>query len=318
MNKIQRELKKVEERTYASETPGEEEPSGTRNAKNTMPFDKVDNAIIAFVASKNEDGPNQSDIIEEIQKNLPGTLGTSRVILLKRIKSLVRHNVLIRRSDPTNRQTKRYYVNKKSLLFELDRYFNSFEDALIDLIQVFVNKHGGPITGDNHEEILFFTVIFELYQHVIGIAMILATFNWRKITNDPVLLNTLYTTLFAKLIRLQEKLSKALEEAGVDTYRNFVISSWMMRPEVIDTGIAIAQKYELPHEPVNRVFDLAWLIGAHVAKYAREKFEKATLYEGVEKVADNNDAKIDKWNTKGGWKEAYLYWKEQEEPQQQK
>jgi hypothetical protein len=320
INKIDREVKKMQQHADPPAIQGEEEPRGRKNA-NTMPFDKVDNAIIAFVASKKEeDGPSQSEIVDEIQKKLPDAIGTSRVILLKRIKSLAKHNVLIGRSDPANRQTIRYYINKKSLLLQLDKYFNNFEDALIDLIQVFAKKHGGPITGDKPEEILFFTVIFELYQHVIGITMTSATFNWRKITNDPVLLNTLYTTLFAKLIRLQEKLSIALEEAGVDTYRNFVLSSWTMRPEVIETGIAVAQKYDLPHEPVNRVFDLAWSIGAPVARYARAKFEKGGAPPGgIGEIADdNNNAKIEMWNSRGGWKEAYLHWKEQQEQQQKK
>ena len=142
-----------------------------------------------------------------------------------------------------------------------------------------------------------------------------ATFSWGKITNDPVLLNKLYRTLFAELIRLQENLSKALEEAGVDTFRNFVSSSWMLRPEVIDEGIAVAEKYDLPKDAINRVFDLAWSIGAPVAKYARVKFEEDAPAEGIAEIADEDDAKIDKWNSSRGWTEAYQYWKEQKERQ---
>jgi hypothetical protein len=273
-------------------------------------FDKIDNAIITFVA-RTKDGPSQSDIVQHIRKELSDLTGTSRVPLLKRIYSLVKYKVLIERVDPKNRQTKRYYINKQSLLLQLDRYFDSFEKALIDLIKAFVKKNGGGggvITGQKPEEIYFFTMIFELYQHVRGIAMTHATFNWPKITNDPVLLNRLYKTLFEKLIRLQESLSKALGEAGVDTYRNFVYSSWMLRPEVIDLGISIAQKYDLQGEALAHAFDLAWSIGASVAKYARLKFEKNPPPKGI----TDNDVDIQKWNAPRGWKEAYLRWKAQE------
>jgi hypothetical protein len=272
-------------------------------------FDKIDNAIITFVASA-KDGPSQSDIVQHVSKELSALTGTSRVPLIKRIYSLVKYKVLIDRVDPKNRQTKRYYINKESLLLQLDRYFDSFEKALVNLIKAFVKKNdSGTITGQNPEEIYFFTMIFELYQHVRGIAMTHATFNWPKITNDPVLLNRLYKTLFGKLIRLQESLSKALEEAGVDTYRNFVYSSWMLRPEVIDLGISIAQKYDLQGKALAHAFDLAWSIGAPVAKYARLKFEKNPPAEGI---TDNDVDDIQKWNAPTGWKEAYLHWKAQE------
>jgi hypothetical protein len=272
-------------------------------------FDKIDNAIITFVASA-KDGPSQSDIVQHVSKELSALTGTSRVPLIKRIYSLVKYKVLIDRVDPKNRQTKRYYINKESLLLQLDRYFDSFEKALVNLIKAFVKKNdSGTITGQNPEEIYFFTMIFELYQHVRGIAMTHATFNWPKITNDPVLLNRLYKTLFGKLIRLQESLSKALEEAGVDTYRNFVYSSWMLRPEVIDLGISIAQKYDLQGKALAHAFDLAWSIGAPVAKYARLKFEKNPPAEGI---TDNDVDDIHKWNAPTGWKEAYLHWKVQE------
>jgi hypothetical protein len=305
---------KKRQHTDAQETIGE----GTDADENSLAFDEVDNAIITFVKSKREeDGPNQTQIVEKIQNNLDSKRGTSRVSLLKRIEALVTYKVLVERPDPKNRQTKRYYVKEENLLLQLHNYFDSFEHSLINLIRVFVEKNGGAVTGQKREEILFFTVIFELYQHVRGIVMTHATFSWAKVTNDPVLLNKLYRTLFAKLIGLQENLSKALEEAGVDTYRNFILSSWMLRPEVIDEGIVIAQKYDLPEEAVSRVFDLAWSIGAPVAKYARVKFEKDTVHERIGEIADNNDAKIDKWNSKRGWTEAYLYWKEQQERQQQ-
>jgi hypothetical protein len=285
------------------------------NDVNIEPFDEVDRAIIAFVASKREDSPNQSQIVEEIQKNHANLIGTSRVSLLKRIGALVKYKVLTGRPDPKNRQTKRYYVNKESLLLHLHNYFDNFESALMALVKAFVEKNGGPVTGQKREEILFFTVIFELYQHVIGIAMMSATFNWRKLTNDPVLLNRLYRTLFAKLIRLQENLSKLLEEAGVDLYRSFIHSSWRMLPEVIEEGIAVAQKYDLPNEALSRVFDLAWSIGAPIAKYARARFEEGAAAEGIGEFAEENDTRIDKWNSSRGWTEAYLYWKERKEKQ---
>lgn len=314
MNRFEKELKKQRDIMQTSETAGEDSDDG--NDEDIVPFDEVDKAIIAFVASKREDSPNQTQILEQIQKNHISMTGTSRVSLLKRIEALVKYKVLTQRPDSKNRQTKKYYVNKESLLLQLHKYFNTFEEALINLIKVFVEKNGGAVTGQKREEILFFTVIFELYQHVRAIAMTHATFSWGKITNDPILLNKLYRTLFARLIRLQENLSKALEETGVDTYRNFVSSSWMLRPEVIAEGIAVTQKYDLPKDAVSRVFDLAWSIGAPVAKYAKVKFEKDTPHEGIGEIADNHDAKIDRWNSKRGWTEAYLYWKEQQEQQQ--
>jgi hypothetical protein len=318
MNRFERELKKQQHNLRTQEMASEEDDHERDKDENTVPFDQVEKVIIAFVESKRqEEGPKQRQIVEEIQKNHASMTGTSRVSLLKRIEALVKYKVLVERPDPENRQTKRYYVNKESLLITLHNYFDNFESALITLVKAFVEKNGGPVTGQKPEEIMFFTVIFELYQHVRGIAMTHATFSWGKITNDPILLNKLHRTLFAKLIRLQENLSKALEEAGVDTFRNFVSSSWMMRPEVIDEGITVAQKYDLPKEAVSPVFDLAWSIGAPVAKYARVKFEKDLPAQGIGEIADENDARIDKWNSSRGWTEAYLYWKEQKEQQQQ-
>jgi hypothetical protein len=309
-DEFQRLVDKVDrlERAIKKQQSTEAEEIAQEGISDTS-FDKIDNTIIAFVVSA-EDGPSQSDIVQHIRKELSDLTGTSRVPLLKRIYSLVKYKVLIERVDSKNRQMKRYYIDKESLLLQLDRYFDNFEKALIDLIKAFVRKNGGgAIMGQKPEEIYFFTMIFELYQHVRGIAMTHATFNWPKITNDPVLLNRLYKTLFGKLIILQENLSKALGEAGVDTYRNFVYSSWMLRPEVIDVGISIAQKYDLQREALVHAFDLAWSIGAPVAKYARLKFEKNPPAEGI---ADNDIDDIQKWNAPTGWKEAYLHWKAQE------
>jgi hypothetical protein len=318
MNRFERELKKQQHNLRTQEMVSEEDDHESDKDENTVPFDQVEKVIIAFVESKRqEEGPNQRQIVEAIQKNHVNLTGTSRVSLLKRIDALVKYKVLTARPDRKNRQTKRYYVNKESLLITLHNYFDNFESALITLVKAFVEKNGGPVTGKKQEEIMFFTGIFELYQHVIGITMTAATFSWRKITNDPVLLNRLYRTLFAKLIRLQENLSRVLEDAGVDLYRSFVSSSWRMVPEIIDEGIAVAQKYELPKEAVSTVFNRAWSIGAPVAKYARWKFE-AVPTKGIGEIADENDARIDKWNRSTGWKEAYLYWKEQKEQQQQK
>jgi hypothetical protein len=315
MNRFEKELEQQRHGMQTAELAGEEYHEHGDD-ENIVPFDEVDRAIIAFVASKREDSPNQTQIVEEIQKNHADLIGTSRVSLLKRLEALVKYKVLSGRPDPKNRQTKRYYVNKESLLLYLHNYFDSFESALISLVKAFVEKNGGPVTGQKPEEILFFTVIFELYQHVIGIAMTAATFSWRKLTNDPVLLNRLNKTLFAKLIRLQENLSKQLEEAGVDLYRTYISSSWRMLPEVIDEGITVAQKYDLPNNALSRVFDLAWSIGAPVAKYARAKFEGDAPAEGIGEFADENDARIDKWNSSRGWTKAYLYWKERTEKQQ--
>lgn len=314
VNRLEREMKK-QQRSDGQESVVEGNDNDVVD-ENTLAFDKVDNAIIAFVKSKSEEAPNQTQIVEEIQKNLASMRGTSRVSLLKRLEALVTYKVLVERPDPKNHQTKKYYVNKESLLLGLQIYFNSFERSLINLIRVFLEKNGGAVTGQRREEVLFFTVIFELYQHVRGIAMTHATFSWSKITNDPILLNKLYRTLFTKLIGLQENLSKVLEVAGVDTYRNFVCSSWMLRPEVIDEGITVAEKYDLSKEAVSRVFDLAWSIGAPVAKYARVKFEVGAPTEEIGEISDEHDPNIDKWNSSRGWMEAYLHWKEEKERQQ--
>ena len=313
VNRVERELKKQQHNPQAQGMADEDYNQENDNDENAVPFDQVDKAIIAFVESKRrEQGPNQSQIVEEIRKNHSNLTGTSRVTLIKRIGALVNYRVLNARPDSKNHQ-KRYYVNQGSLLLQLHKYFDSFEHSLINLIRVFVEKNGGAVTGQKREEVLFFTVIFELYQHVRGIAMTHATFSWSKVTNDPVLLNKLYRTLFAKLIGMQENLSKELEEANVDTYRNFVSSSWMTRPEVIDEGIAIAQKYDLPKEAISRVYELAWSIGAPVAKYARAKFEADPPSDRLAEIDDKNDAKINGWNSSRGWIEAYLYWKGQKE-----
>jgi hypothetical protein len=78
---------------------------------------------------------------------------------------------------------------------------------------------------------------------------------------------------------------------------------------VIDVGISIAKKYDLQGKALAHAFDLAWSIGAPVAKYARLKFEKNPPSEGI---PDNDMDDIQKWNAPTGWKEAYLHWKAQE------
>ena len=116
--------------------------------------------------------------------------------------------VLIERPDPRI-QPKRYYVNKKSLLLKIQDFFDKFEDALISLVNAFIEKKEAP-QYESGEEISFFWFIFRLYQHVSNIVVTHATLEWPKITNDTVLLNKLSRVLFAKLVKLQEYFSSAL------------------------------------------------------------------------------------------------------------
>jgi hypothetical protein len=74
----------------------------------------------------------------------------------------------------------------------------------------------------------------------------------------------------------------------------------MLRPDVIDVGIGIAQKHNLEGEALVLAFEVAWSIGASVAKYARLKFEKNPPAEGI---ADSGIGDIQKWNTPRGGKE---------------
>jgi hypothetical protein len=87
----------------------------------------------------------------------------------------------------------------------------------------------------------------------------------------------------------------------------------MLRPEVIDLGISIAQKYDLQGEALVHAFDLAWSISAPVAKYARLKFEKNLPPKGI----IDDDVGFEKWNASMGWKEAYLHWKTLESQQRE-
>ena len=83
----------------------------------------------------------------------------------------------------------------------------------------------------------------------------------------------------------------------------------MLRPDVIDVGIGIAQKHNLEGEALVLAFEVAWSIGASVAKYARLKFEKNPPAEGI---TDSVSATFRSGILLGVERSFYLYCKAQE------
>ena len=205
--------------------------------EDSLPFDEVNNAIIAFVKSKRQKeqdpGPNQNEIVEYIKNNYHTRTGTSRVSVLNRLKYLVNYKALTERPDSKNRQTKGYYFNEESLLIEIQVFFDEFEDALVSLVNAFLEKKGPRTIYVMSEEISFFWFVFRLYQHVSNIVVTSLTLEWPKITNDTVLLNKLSRVVFAKLINLQGYLLSALYVVGDAPHDSFFSDSWMMTGEVI-------------------------------------------------------------------------------------
>jgi hypothetical protein len=270
--------------------------------------DEVNRAIIDFVESKRQEkdgGPNQTQIVEEIQKKHATMTGTSRDSILNRIGSLVQYKVLIERHDAKYNQ-KRYYVNKESLLLKTQQFFDEFEAALINLVKAFMESRAAPIEYHTYEEALFFLVIFQLHNHVTNIAVAEATLEWPKITNDTVLLNMSYRALFAKLGKLQENFLRVLDEAGIQAHGLFFKDSWMMTAEVIRDGKIVEHKLKLPKDSVRLLFNLAWSIGAPYVRHA------------LTKLGEPDDPKIvDKWSSVGGWEDVFRYWLNQELKKQQ-
>ena len=76
-----------------------------------------------------------------------------------------------------------------------------------------------------------------------------------------------------------------------------------------NVGISIAQKYDLQGKALAHAFDLAWSIGAPVAKYARLKFEKNPPAEGI---TDSVSATFRSGILLGVERSFYLYCKAQE------
>jgi hypothetical protein len=267
--------------------------------------DEVNRTIIDFVESKRQEkvgGPNQTQIVEKIQKKCATMTGTSRPIILKRIEYLVQRNVLIERRDAKYNQ-QRYYVNEESLLLKTQRFFDELEAALINLVKALIERRGAPIEFQTQEENLFFLVIFKLYNHVINIVVTEATLEWPKITNDTVLLNMSYRALFAKLVKLQENFSRVLDKAGLEAHDIFFNNSWLMTPDLMFNGWILQNKLKLkfPEDRVHLLFNLAWSIGAPYVRYALEKLGKP------------DDPKIvDKWSRDEGWVDVVRYWVKQQ------
>jgi hypothetical protein len=304
------ESRKRQQRSYSQRITNEEEGEVTDNDEKLPSFDEIDNAIVAFVESRRKEGeeeagPNQSQIVQEIQKNHSTMAGTSRVTLLKRIEYLVKYKVIIERLDSKNRQTKRYYVNKESLLLKTQVDFDRFEKALVNIAKTLLDKDRDIKIGLD-EELRFLRSIFMIYQHVSNLVVTRATVDWPRITNDTFLLNKLYRALFARLIRLQQNLSRVFKEADIDIYQTFFHNSWVMRPDMIHYGITFAKNYELSKEDVFQMYNLAWSIGAPVLRSV------ITLF------GDGAEQNVDKWSGENGWKDAYEYWVHQRRLQQKK
>jgi hypothetical protein len=270
--------------------------------EDSLPFDEVNNAIIAFVKSKRQKeqdpGPNQNEIVEYIKNNYHTRTGTSRVSVLNRLKYLVNYKALIERPDSKNRQTKRYYFNEESLLLEIQVFFDEFEDAIVSLVNAFLEKKG-PSTSYamSEESSSFFWFVFRLYQHVSNIVAICLTLEWPKRTNDTILLDKLSRVVFAKLIKLQDYLSSALYIIGGAPNDNFFSDAWMLTGEVISKGKEVERRLKLPLERVNQVLKLSWKIGAPFVKSASTKL-------GIE-VTDSN---TDELTSEDGWISLYIHW----------
>jgi hypothetical protein len=285
---------------------GSDEQNDNDNGEDSLTPKEVDKAIIAFVKSYGQKeqygGPKQKEIVEEIKKNSDKMTGTARPTVLKRLKILVKDKFLVERPDSKNRQTKRYYFNEENLLLDIQVFFNNFENALISLVNAFLEKKGPSTSYVMSEEISgFFWFVFRLYQHVSNIVVTRLTLEWPKMTNDTVLLNKLSRVVFAKLIKLQGYLSRALYVVGDAPHDSFFSDSWMMTGEVISEGMIAARCFDLPKERVSPVLNLAWSISAPHVRCASTKL-------GLE-VTDSN---IGELTSEDGWMSLYIHWLKQQ------
>jgi hypothetical protein len=225
--------------------------------ENLREFDKEERAYIDYI--EKHPGDIKQQIFNAFDEGYNGIRKSRKPsnTIVKRLEELKVFETL---PHPENRQMKRVYLNKSSMLLQLDAYLNRLHSKFIETIQSFINKlgHRNEFSPEQVDDILNICYpIFASYHQVVSMLFLHALEDWPKATNNPYLLRRLYNILFFKLMEFQKQMRNVLEDGGIAYRDNLVYSAWRLGPEQMLQGIAASQKYDLQRQ-MESVYDVIW------------------------------------------------------------
>jgi hypothetical protein len=235
------------------------EQSTKQDWENLDEFDNEERAFIDYV--KKNPGSIKQEIFDAFSEGY-NEIRKSRRPADKIVKRLEELQVFESLPHPENRQMRKVYLNKNSMLLQLDEYLSRLHSTFVEAIQAFTNKlgHKEEFSREEVDDILNFCYpLFTAYHQTVSMVFLHALEDWPKKTNNPYLLRRLYNILFFKLMGFQKQMRNVLEQGGIAYRENLAYSAWRLGPREILQGIVASQKYGVQHR-MEAVYDVTWEI----------------------------------------------------------
>jgi predicted transcriptional regulator len=175
------------------------------------------NEKIVFEYIRENPGQSKQDIVNSLKET------RSRGPVFKDIKNLVKYGMIIQRSDNTNTQIHRLYVNRESLIIQVEKEIKDFHKSYLKLIKRANEeyKKKQDLTEDELKESVRPHIdIPEIYssgvandltrilQQLIMSYSLYAIFEWPEKVKDSENLNRLYLVVFQCLNEIFSELVK--------------------------------------------------------------------------------------------------------------
>lgn len=276
-------------------------------------FENDEIAIINYV--KANPGRSKNKIIEVFEKGGYNGTTRSRKVTLEIINELKEYGVLRFQPDQKHQQRHCVYINNDSFLLNIKKVLDEFEEAMIGAVRTtpLAEQQLLKMTKENNVDLSvfaanYFLAVLTSYQHFVSMIMLQALIDWPNITKaNPNTLTRAYQLLFIKLNEIQQALNDSLSRTDLDFRANGILTSWMMRPEIMLHGYSAAIKLGISPQ-LKKLYNAAWSVSKDDFLLVRILFTPNSLLKVEYKGSQRTERQLSFDDQPQDWERALKPW----------